>query len=169
MMLFLALHRTHILSLSLKDPISNHVLAIDVNSGLARVCQTVTVNLGCVMAIEVFISSSLRGAHVLLELSQQLSKLGRAGAKCLVDTLNNEIHYMKVINPTIDPITLSAITCITSATVVNPNTVLSLDNPKPSNTHSDLQPPYGWPIDFDLSDSDLYLTKTGPSSFSQQT
>uniref|UniRef100_A0A8W8N0V7 Chromo domain-containing protein n=1 Tax=Magallana gigas TaxID=29159 RepID=A0A8W8N0V7_MAGGI len=128
-------------TLSLKDPISNHVLAIDVNSGLARVCQTVTVNPGCVMAIEVFISSSLKGAHVLLEPSQQLPKLGLAGAKCLVDTLNNEIHYMQVINPTTDPITLSANTCIASATVVNPDTVLSLDNPKPSNTDSDPKPP----------------------------
>lgn len=146
-------------TLSLKDPISNHVLAIDVNSGLARVCQTVTVNPGCVMAIEVFISSSLKGAHVLLEPSQQLPKLGLAGAKCLVDTLNNEIHYMQVINPTTDPITLSANTCIASATVVNPDTVLSLDNPKPSNTDSDPKPPQGCPIDFDLSDSNLNPTQ----------
>uniref|UniRef100_A0A8W8MNX8 Uncharacterized protein n=1 Tax=Magallana gigas TaxID=29159 RepID=A0A8W8MNX8_MAGGI len=124
-----------------------------------RSLARVTVNPGYVMAIEVFISSSLKGAHVLLEPSQQLPKLGLAGAKCLVDILNNEIHYMQVINPTTDPITLSANTCIASATVVNPDTVLSLDNPEPSNTDSDPKPPQGCPIDFDLSDSDLNPTQ----------
>ncbi|KAK3088363.1 hypothetical protein FSP39_018216 [Pinctada imbricata] len=141
-------------TLKLQDPDSQNIMSLDINSGIVSVSQSVTVQPQSVMSIEVFISNLLCDTHVLLEPSQDLPNMGLAGAKCLVDTISNDTHYMQVINPSDHPIFLPKGTCKASACAVSPDTVCFLDTHTTTHVQSQIKD-QDHTIDFDLTDSDL--------------
>lgn len=141
-------------TLSLKDPISDQVLALQINTGIARVSHSISINPKSITSVEVFISNLPNDQSVLLEPSPDLPELGLVGAKCLIDTINNDTHFIQIINPTDDPVTLSANTCVASACCINSDMVAPLDTPtnaKPLSEKQNIKEP----ISFDLSSSDL--------------
>lgn len=141
-------------TLSLKDPISDQVLALQINTGIARVSHSISINPKSITSVEVFISNLPNDQSVLLEPSPDLPELGLVGAKCLIDTINNDTHFIQIINPTDDPVTLSANTCVASACCINSDMIASLDTPtnaKPLSEKQNIKEP----ISFDLSSSDL--------------
>ena len=137
-------------TLSLKDPITQNVLALEINTeintGIARVCQTITILPMSITSVQV------KDQSILLEPSPALPELGLVGAKCLIDTVNNEMHFMQIINPIEEPITLSRNTCVASACCINSHTVASLDTPSQTKPSAETQEPKQ-SISFDLSSS----------------
>ncbi|KAK3084156.1 hypothetical protein FSP39_009188 [Pinctada imbricata] len=142
-------------SLSLRDPVTQSVLAVDINSGTCRLKYPVTIEPHSVSSVQVYITNIARDSHVLLEPSHELPTFGLAGAKCLVDTLNTNTQYLQILNPTDDTITLSTDTVVASACTINPDTVLSLDSPSEEKVTYNEQHSQSDKVDFDLSDSDL--------------
>ena len=85
-------------TLSLKDPITQNVFALEINTeintGIARVCQTITILPRSITSVQVSISNLPKDQSILLEPSSALPERGLVGAKCLIDTVNNEMHFM---------------------------------------------------------------------------
>ena len=102
------------------------------------------------------ISNLPKGQSILLEPSPALPELSLVGAKCLIDTVNNEMHFMQIINPTEEPITLSRNTCVASACCINSHIVASLDTPSQTKPSAETQEPKQ-STSFDMSSSDLSL------------
>ena len=139
-------------TLTLSDPVTHQAFSIDLATGLARVKQSVTIYPKSLTSVQVDIQNLPPNSLVLLEPSHLLPEMGLAGAKCLLDTENNNSHWMQIINPNDYPITLAPGAFIATACTVGSESVTSLDTPvknKPTiSTDNE-------PLHFDLSDSDL--------------
>ena len=140
-------------TLYLKDPTSPEIFAIDVNTGLARVKESVSIPPHSMATVEVLISNIAQETLILLEPLPKLPELGLVGAKCLVNPTQGQT-FLQVINPSDQTVTLSGNQIVASASVIDSETVSLLDTPTLSKPDLDfsLTPDQ---IDFDLSKSGL--------------
>lgn len=132
---------------------SAQVHAFDLDTGLVRTCNPVTIPPQSHGDIEVNISNIPHGETVVLEPLPKLPEFQLAGAKCLVLTSNTV--FMQILNPTDQHIFLPANLVIASASIISDSAIFSLDVHQGSYKEESCEDTSPIDLDFDLSESDL--------------
>jgi hypothetical protein len=113
------------------ETVGAKVFIVQTDTGLARVYKPVTIQPKTVQRLEIKVSNHRHKETVLLEPLSSLPDVGLAGAKC-VATVHKGKTYMQVLNPTDDPVTLSASQVVAMVTRIDPDSIQQFDPPTTS-------------------------------------
>ena len=149
-------------TLFITDPDSISIHSVEMNSGLARTVQSLTIPPFSQVDVPIQVSN-LTCEVAILEPLSSLPQQSLAGAKCCISLLHGNKSSMRIMNPSQKGVFLPANSVLASVSPVETDSVVSLDKNDslkttnqnaPSHTSDDTEKDTET-LSFDLADSDL--------------